>query len=90
MGFFLPVNIGLRTSYLRLFIIPPRAVDDTLSFIIGNSGKGSTVIFDYYPQFLADGTSGLETEENIRNYIAMQGEPPLFGINEDDVEAFLS
>lgn len=70
--------------------IPPGAVDEMLSFIVGNSGRGSAVIFDYYPKSLVDGTSGLETAKNIRNYVAMQGEPLLFGINEGAVGAFLA
>lgn len=88
---------GYNRSQKTLFVmeglvmyIPPRAVDETLSFIVRNSGKGSMVIFDYYPQSLVDGTSELEAAKNIRDFVAQQGEPLLFGIDEGMVEAFLA
>lgn len=88
---------GYNRSQKTLFVmeglvmyIPPRAVDETLSFIVRNSGKGSMVIFDYYPQSLVDGTSELEAAKNIRNFVAQQGEPLQFGIEEGTVEAFLA
>lgn len=88
---------GYDKSQKTLFVmeglimyIPAGAVDETLSFITGNSGKGSRIIFDYYPQSLVDGTSNLETAANIRKYVAEQGEPLLFGINEDEVGEFLA
>ncbi len=86
-------NRTLRTLFIMeglVMYIPSRAVDETLSFIAGNSGKGSAVIFDYYPKSLVDGTSGQEAAKNIRNYVAMQGEPLLFGINEGEAETFLA
>jgi O-methyltransferase involved in polyketide biosynthesis len=80
-----------RSRFLRLIMyIPSEAVDETLSFIAGNSGKGSRIIFDYYPQSLIDGTSNQETAANIRKYSVVQGEPLLFGIKEDEVGAFLA
>jgi methyltransferase (TIGR00027 family) len=88
---------GYNESQKTLFVmeglimyIPAGAVDETLSFIAGNSGKGSRIIFDYYLQSLVDGTSNLETAANIRKYVAEQGEPLLFGIKEDEVGAFLA
>lgn len=88
---------GYNRSQKTLFVleglvmyIPPEAVDETLSFIVKNSGKGSSIIFDYYPQSLVDGTSELETAKNIRDFVAQQGEPLLFGIKEGAVEAFLA
>ena len=87
---------GYNKSQKTLFImeglvmyIPPKAVDETLSFISKNSGKRSAIIFDYYPQSLVDGTSESEAAKNIREFVAEQGEPLLFGIEEEMVETFL-
>ena len=88
---------GYTSSKKTLFImegltmyIPPKAVADTLKFIVGNSGKGSAVIFDYYPESVVDGTCNLEIAKNIRNFLIQQGEPLQFGIKEDKIEDFLT
>jgi O-methyltransferase involved in polyketide biosynthesis len=70
--------------------ISPEAVDDTLAFIAKNSGKGSAIIFDYYPKSVVDGACESETGKNIRNFAAQAGEPFQFGIEEGMVEEFLS
>lgn len=88
---------GYNRSQKTLFVmeglimyIPPEAVDETLSFVVKNSGKGSSILFDYYPQSLVSGTSDLEAAKNIKNFVVEQGEPLLFGIKEGTVEEFLS
>lgn len=88
---------GYDSSKKTLFIleglvmyIPPSAVDEILSFIIKNSAKGSSVIFDYYPESVVDGTCDLEIGNNIRNFLIQQGEPLQFGIEADKIEDFLS
>jgi methyltransferase (TIGR00027 family) len=83
---------SLKTLFLLeglIMYIPPEAVDETLSFIAKNSGKGSTILFDYYPESVVDGTCELEVGKNIRNYTKQQGEPLQFGIREEIVETFL-
>ena len=88
---------GYNSSKKTLFImeglimyIPPKAVADTLKFIVGNSGRGSAVIFDYYSESVVDGTCKLEIAKNIRNFLIQQGEPLQFGIKEDKIEDFLT
>ncbi|AAM06141.1 class I SAM-dependent methyltransferase [Methanosarcina acetivorans] len=88
---------GYDRSLKTLFImeglvvyIPPEAVDEALSFIAENSGKGSTILFDYFPESVVDGSCELEVGKNMRNYAAKQGEPFKFGIKESAVETFLS
>jgi methyltransferase (TIGR00027 family) len=46
---------GYNKSHKTLFVmerrvmyLPPMAVDDILSFVSKNSGKGSSILFDYY------------------------------------------
>ncbi|MEN6552757.1 MAG: class I SAM-dependent methyltransferase [Methanobacterium sp.] len=88
---------GYDSSRKTLFImeglimyIPPKAVAKTLLFIVENSGNGSNVIFDYYPESVVDGTCKLEIGANIRNHVAEQGEPLQFGIKEEKIEDFLT
>ena len=69
--------------------IPPDAVDETLSFIVNNSGKGSAVIFDYVPQSVVDGTNNLEVGKNLHNHAKEYKEPLQFGIEEGKLETFL-
>ena len=87
---------GYEMSKKTLFImeglvmyIPPDAVDETLLFIVNNSGKGSAVIFDYVPQSVVDGTSDLEVGKNLHNHAREYKEPLQFGIKEGKVETFL-
>lgn len=89
-------NNGYNSTKKTLFIleglvmyIPPKAVAETLSFIVENSGKGSSVIFDYYPESVVNGTCKLEVGINIRNHLIELGEPLQFGIKEDEIEDFL-
>ncbi len=88
---------GYNKSKRTLFVleglvmyIPPEAVDETLSFIVNNSAKGSEVLFDYFLQSVVDGTCELEAGKNMRDFAAQQGEPFQFGIEEGAVEAFLT
>lgn len=87
---------GYERSKKTLFImeglvmyIPPNAVDETISFIVNNSGKGSAVIFDYVPQSVVDGTSDLEVGKNLHNHAKEYREPLQFGIEEGTLETFL-
>lgn len=91
------LNEGYSPLKKTLFImeglimyIPQEAVDETLSFIVENSGKGSSVIFDYYHESVVDGSCELEAGKNIRNYTMQQGEPLQFGIEERKIEQFLT
>lgn len=73
-----------------LYYIQPIAVDEILSFIVKNSDKGSTILFDYFPQSVVDGTSKLEVGRNIHDGLAQSEEPLQFGIEEGAVEIFLA
>ena len=65
------------------------AVDETLSFIVNNSGRASAVIFDYVPQSVVDGTNDLEVGKNLHNHAKEYKEPLQFGIEEGTLETFL-
>ncbi|OPY49444.1 MAG: Leucine carboxyl methyltransferase [Methanosaeta sp. PtaU1.Bin060] len=90
-------KMGYDSSKKTLFLmegfvmyIPPKAVDETLSFIVNNSAKGSAVLFDYFPQSVVDGTCESDDGKNIRKFAAERGEPLQFGIVDGGVDAFLS
>ena len=68
--------------------IPPKAVDETLSFIVKNSGKGSAIIFDYYLQSLLMGRASQRLRK-ISGVCGRAGRAVAFGIEEAIVETFL-
>lgn len=64
-------------------------VDRTLGFIASHSGPGSAVIFDYFfNEFLRD-TSRPDVKR-IRRIVQVIGEEHLFGIDEGQLEPFLT
>jgi methyltransferase (TIGR00027 family) len=88
---------GYDRSWKTLFLMEglsyyllPEMVDEILSFITGNSGRGSCILFDYLPQSVVDGSCELEAAKNIRSHLAKLGEPLLFGIEDGAVETFLT
>lgn len=88
---------GYQKSLKTLFImeglimyIPTEAVDETLNFVVNNSGRGSQIIFDYYPESVIDGTTDLVVGQNIRNFVIQRGEPLQFGIEANKINQFLS
>lgn len=69
--------------------ISAEAVDSTLAFVAANSGTGSSIIFNYYYKSYVEGTSPLKwVKRELRSYRRM-GEPLRFGIESDDIQAFL-
>ncbi len=91
------IQQGYDRSQKTLFVmegltcyIPPKSVDDILSFIVKNSAKGSAVIFDYFPESLVNGTCALEVGKNLRNFVEQYKESFQFGIKEGTVETFLA
>ncbi len=84
---------SLKTLFIMeglIMYIPLEAVDETLKFIVNKSGKGSQIIFDYYPESVVDGTTALAVGQNIRNFLLQLGEPLQFGIKEGTIGNFLS
>jgi methyltransferase (TIGR00027 family) len=66
------------------------AVDQTLAFIAGNSGKGSSVVCDYLFESVVNDTSDLVEAKKLRQNAARIGEPLLFGIGDNGIEGFLA
>ncbi|MBP1927816.1 methyltransferase (TIGR00027 family) [Methanolinea mesophila] len=70
--------------------LSPVIVDDIFSFIVRNSGKGSVVLFDYYPLSLVDGTDTRQIAGNIREFSKGAGEPIQFGVPDGEIAGFLA
>jgi methyltransferase (TIGR00027 family) len=88
---------GYDRSRKTLFILeglsmylPPETVDETLSFVAHNSGRGSAIVFDYIPASVVDGTCELEAGKNWRKGVMSVGEPFRFGVKEGEIEPFLT
>ncbi len=88
---------GFKSTAKTLFIwegvtmyITAQAVDTTLDFVARNSGKGSSIIFNYMLQSVVDGTCRTEGAEKMRHSYAQRGEPLIFGIPEGTIVEFLS
>ena len=56
-----------------IMYIPLEAVENTLTFHHKNSGSGSSIIFDYYPISVVDGTSKHKIGHNIRKSLDKTG-----------------
>ena len=72
------------------FYLDPEAVDRTLGFIVGNSGPGSSVIFDYAPPDVVHGTSSAPIVAEMLNCLRQLGEPYKFGVEPVTIDSFLS
>jgi methyltransferase (TIGR00027 family) len=75
------------------------AVDETLHFVVKNSGTDSSIIFNYILKSVVDGTCQLKEAEEIRkafsrgsitDFRSNRGDRLIFGIEEGTIEAFLS
>lgn len=82
-----------RTLFLMeglIYYIPPNAVDDILEFIVENSGKGSTVLFDHVSRVASfDKTPDKEVAENLLKFMEEKKESMKFSLEDRTVEKFL-
>lgn len=69
--------------------LPPQAVRSLFAGIARNAGAGSALLFDFVPQFMADGSADAEGSGNIRTWTIRAGEPILSGFRDGEVAAFL-
>ncbi len=71
------------------YYLPGAAVDGTLAFIRRYAGHDSSVVFDYFPQSVADGTTDLVEARALRDGLQTIGEAIVFGIAPDRIMDFL-
>ena len=75
---------------LTMYILP-ETVDEILSFIVENSGKGSAVIFDYASRTANfDKHSDQKAVKNLTNFMEKSEESMKFSLMEGTAEEFLS
>jgi len=86
-------NKNLKTLFIWegvTMYLTAEAVDETLSFVAHNSGRGSSIIFNYIFQSVVDGTNKAENAKKIIKSYEKRGEPLRFGIEEGTIDKFLS
>jgi methyltransferase (TIGR00027 family) len=90
------VQCGYSGNLKSLFIwegttpyLIPESVDETLAFVSSNSGKDSSIIFDYILKSVVNGTCDLEGTKNEFEKMNKTSEPLTFGIEKEKIESFL-
>jgi methyltransferase (TIGR00027 family) len=87
-------NGSKKTLFLMeglIYYIPPEAVASILSFIIENSGKGSTVLFDYVSQVTDfDESPDKKVAENLLKFMDECKESLKFTLEKGTVKKFIS
>jgi methyltransferase (TIGR00027 family) len=73
-----------------VYYLTADAVDASLSFVTGNSGPGSSIIFDYFPRSVIDGSCRTREARGLVRLVKRWGEPLLFGIEDREIAGFLS
>ncbi len=80
-------------------LLTAEAVDETLGFVVKNSGPGSSIIFNYILKSVVDGTCRVAGAKEIRkafsrggvlDFRSRKGDRLMFGIEEGGIRAFLS
>ena len=91
------VAAGFRTDHKTTFIlegvsyyISPEAIDKTLHFVSTNSVSGSSIVFDFFPPSVADGSCDLTEAKIMRARFKKFGEGITFGVFPDRMGSFLS
>lgn len=77
------------------YYLTAKAVDDTLAFVVNNSGEGSSIVFDYALKSVLDGACDLKRINALLKFwrrvcVPLTFEDFAFGIEEGTVEEFLS
>ncbi|MFM8332655.1 MAG: SAM-dependent methyltransferase [Candidatus Methylumidiphilus sp.] len=72
------------------YFISSEAIDETLRFVRDNSGKGSSIIFDYaLDSVLTDDCDSVELSK-LKKVLSNIGEPYIFGIKQGCIGDFLA
>jgi methyltransferase (TIGR00027 family) len=90
-------SVGYKKDQKTFFIwegvieyLEASAVESTLQFIAKNSAPGSSVVFDYCPPSVVDGTYTKDPyAAHLTRFLASLGEPFKFGIDPDKCSSYL-
>ena len=86
-------SVTKKTLFLMeglLMYLPGHAIDEMLSFMVHNSGRGSAILFDCSKETAAGDTPDPDIRRAIREHTARQGEPIRFAIPKEGIETFLT
>ena len=84
-------NPKLKTLFIiegLLMYVPLPAVDGLLSFVVSASGPGSSMVADCFTESVIEGTCPLKEAQVLRQFVASEGAPLQFGIEEGKIEDF--
>ena len=71
------------------YYVSNATIDKTLSFISQNALEGSSIVFDYFPPAVVDGTSLLVEARALRVALKQLGEQFVFGLGTEKIKDFL-
>ncbi len=71
------------------YYLERESVEQTLNFIAANSARGSKLAFDYFPPEVVDGTATDRLGRQMYKLVKNLGEPYKFGIETDQIDAFI-
>jgi methyltransferase (TIGR00027 family) len=90
-------DAGFQEDKRNLFIwegvteyLSEKATDSTLAFIKNYSGQGTRIAFTYIYRSAVEGRKTFYGSKEIVNRVAKNGEPYRYGIEEDEIESFLT
>jgi methyltransferase (TIGR00027 family) len=72
------------------YYLTPEAIDDTLAFVAKNSGRGSSIIFDYMYASALSARHKRGEVASMQRYRGITGEGLTFGIEEGAIDEFLN
>ena len=91
------LNAGYDPAFKTVFTfegvsmyLDEKSVRETLSFVLSNSGQGSSVMFDYIFKEVLDGRMNSRVVTHMNNLKHVFNEPVLFGIESGMAESFIS
>jgi len=90
------IEMGYDTKKKSLFImeglimyLEKEVIEDLLSFISNNSGPESSIVFDFLPSGIENGTAKGKGGNFFHKWAKSKGEPFQFGINQEELPQFL-
>ncbi len=73
-----------------IMYLPKETIEALFLFISHNSGPGSSIIFDFLPPGIEDGTITIRGGKNMNKWAKKRGEPFQFGIAKEKLPGFLA
>jgi methyltransferase (TIGR00027 family) len=84
---------SIKTLFIMeglIYYLTPSKVDNLFAFVVNNSPKESSVVFDYFPKSLVNGSYESEVGKKIHDRLMRYKEPLKFGIDVNELSDFLN